>query len=68
MTNREYLSALDTPDLVNWILFEAAEIGKMSTQSALFLAEWMDSEYGGWITVREISNFIMQQWKSEDTE
>lgn len=68
MTNREYLSKLDTQKLVEWVLYEAVEIGRMSNNSPLFLAEWLDSEYEGWITVNERSKMLMRLWESEGAE
>lgn len=62
-TNRDYLSILDSPSLVQWILFDAPEIGRMSTNSPLFLAEWLDSEYDGWINLREYSDVMMSRMK-----
>ena len=68
MTNREYLSTLDSATLVQWILYEAPEIGRMSTHSPIFLTEWLDSEYDGWITVSERGKVLMERWKSEGAE
>lgn len=62
-TNRDYLSILDSPSLVQWILFDAPEIGRMSTNSPRFLAEWLDSEYDGWINLREYGEVIMSRMK-----
>ena len=61
MTNRAYLSTLDKLALAEWILYDAVEIGRMSIQSLTFLAEWLDSEYEGWINLRERSAIIMKQ-------
>lgn len=62
-TNRDYLSKLDSPSLVQWILFDAPEIGRMSTNSPLFLAEWLDREYDGWINLREYSEVMIPRMK-----
>ena len=66
MTNREYLSTLNAFDFVNWMLYDAPAIGRMSTQSVTYLTEWLDSEYGGWITLQERGALIMKQWKGEE--
>ncbi len=68
MTNREYLSKLDTQKLVEWVLYEAVEIGRMSNNSPLFLAEWLDSEYEGWITIHERGKMIAEMLESEGGE
>lgn len=68
VTNREYLSKLDTQKLVEWILYESVEIGRMSNNSPLFLAEWLDSKYEGWITIHERSKMIAEMLESEDTK
>ena len=62
-TNRDYLSILDSPSLVQWILFDAPEIGRMSTHSPKFLSEWLDSEYDGWINLKEYGDVMMSRIK-----
>ena len=66
MTKRDYLSTLDSSALAEWILYDAVEIARMGTQSRTFLTEWLDSEYSGWINMRERSNIIMQVWRAND--
>lgn len=61
MTNREYLATLDSQRLADWILCEAVEIARMSNNSRLWLAEWLDSEYQGWINMHERCAWIMAQ-------
>jgi hypothetical protein len=61
MTNREYLATLDSQRLTDWILGEAVEIARMSNNSRLWLAEWLDSEYQGWINMYERGAWIMAQ-------
>ena len=61
MTNREYLATLDNQRLADWILGEAVEIARMSNNSRLWLAEWLDSEYQGWINLHERCAWIMAQ-------
>lgn len=74
MTNREFLATLDARAFIEWVLFDAPDVGRMSTNSPLFLAEWLDSEYDGWINVREYGAVIMKrvneerQNSNEDTE
>ena len=68
MTNREYISALDTPKFVEWVLYEAVEIGRMSNNSPLFLAEWLDSEYEGWITIHQRGEMIAKILEGGDGE
>ena len=68
MTNREYLATLDTYDFVNWLLFDAPAIGRMSTQSITFLTEWLDDEYAGWITLQERSEVIMKLLNEENRD
>lgn len=70
MTNREYLATTDNTRFAEWVLYDAVEIARMSIQSLTFLAEWLDEEYDGWITMSERSKVIMARWKeeSEDTE
>lgn len=63
MTNREYLETLDSQRLSDWILGEAVEIARMSNNSRLWLAEWLDSEYQGWINISERGAWIMAQIK-----
>ena len=63
MTNREYLSKLDSSKLVEWILFDAPNVGRMSNNSPLFLAEWLDKEYDGWINLREYGAVIASRCK-----
>ncbi len=62
-TNREHLSTLDNQALIEWVLFDAPEVGRMSTNSPRFLAEWLDSEYDGWLNLREYSNVMMSRMK-----
>ena len=61
MTNREYLATLGSQRLADWILGEAVEIARMSNNSRLWLAEWLDSEYQGWINISERGAWIMTQ-------
>lgn len=61
MTNREYLATLDSQRLADWILGEAVEIARVSNNSRLWLAEWLDSEYQGWINIHERNAWIMAQ-------
>lgn len=61
MTNREHLVTLDSQRLADWVLYEAVEIGRMSNNSRLWLAEWLDSEYQGWINLHERGSWIMAQ-------
>ena len=61
MTNREYLATLDSQRLSDWVLSEAVEIARMSNNSRLWLAEWLDSEYQGWINLTERGTWIMAQ-------
>ena len=61
MTNREHLATLDSQRLADWVLYEAVEIGRMSNNSRLWLAEWLDSEYQGWINLHERGAWIMAQ-------
>ena len=65
MTNREYLSKLDTRAFVEWLLFDALEIGRMSINSPSYLAEWLDKEYDGWINLREYGAVILSRCKEE---
>lgn len=65
MTNREYLSKLDTRAFVEWLLFDAPEIGRMSINSPSYLAEWLDKEYDGWINLREYGAVILSRCKEE---
>lgn len=53
MSNREYLATLDNQAFIEWVLFDAPEVGRMSINSPVFLAEWLDQEYDGWINLRE---------------
>lgn len=62
ITNREYLTTmLDGQKFADWILSEAVEIARMSNNSRLWLAEWLDSPYEGWITISQRSQIIMAQ-------
>lgn len=61
MTNREYISKLSNRDFIEWVLYEAPEIGRMSTLSIVFLTEWLDKEYEGWINLREYSKILMER-------
>ena len=61
MTNREHLATLDSQRLADWVLYGAVEIGRMSNNSRLWLAEWLDSEYQGWINLHERGAWIMAQ-------
>lgn len=61
MTNREHLATLDSQRLSDWVLSEAVEIARMSNNSRLWLAEWLDSEYQGWINLTERGTWIMAQ-------
>jgi hypothetical protein len=65
MTNREFLATLDSRDFVAWVLFDAPDVGRMSTNSPLFLTEWLDSEYDGWINVRQYGAVIMSRFNQE---
>lgn len=58
LTNREYLSTLDNQSFINWILYDAPDVGRMSTQSSVFLAEWLDKEYDGWINLQEYGEIL----------
>ena len=57
-TNREHLAKLDNRALVEWILFDAPNVGRMSTLSVAFLSEWLDREYDGWINLREYGDVM----------
>ena len=65
MTNREYLATLDSNRVAEWVLHDAADLARMSTQSLTFLAEWLDEEYDGWITISERSRVMIARWKEE---
>jgi hypothetical protein len=58
MTNREYLSTLDSRSFTEWVLYDAPEIGRMGINSPVFLAEWLEKEYDGWINLREYGAVI----------
>jgi hypothetical protein len=53
MSNREYLATLDNRAFIEWVLFDAPDVGRMDINSSAFLAEWLDKEYDGWINLRE---------------
>lgn len=65
MTNREFLSTLDSTRFAEWVLHDAVEIARMATQSLTFLSAWLDEEYDGWITMSERSKILMERWKKE---